>query len=100
LSLPYSYGRDAQGAQTLCDPRAKRKRSSGRPRTPSGGEGVCGRISRGVAWDAARKGTGVSIDLKLGTEPIEKNTLSVVDPGDARVENTTEGVVGPGTDTS
>jgi hypothetical protein len=29
-----------------------------------------------------------------------KNALSDVDPGDARVENATEGVVGPGTDTS
>jgi hypothetical protein len=35
------------------------KGSSGRSRTPSGGEGVCGRISRGVAWDAIGKGTGV-----------------------------------------
>jgi hypothetical protein len=49
----------AQGVQTLCDPRAQREGSSRRPRTPSSGEGVCGRISRGVAWDAAEDGTGV-----------------------------------------
>jgi hypothetical protein len=49
----------AQGVQALCDPCAQRKGSSRRSRTPSGGEGVCGRISRGVAWDAARKRIGV-----------------------------------------
>jgi hypothetical protein len=48
-----------QGVQALCDPRSKRKGSSRRSRTPSGGEGVCGHISRGVAWDAARKRIGV-----------------------------------------
>jgi hypothetical protein len=66
--------------QTLCDPRTKRKRSSGRPRTPYGGEGVCGRISRGVAWDAARRGTGVSIDLKLGTEQIARTPYRMLTP--------------------
>jgi hypothetical protein len=49
----------AQGVKNLCDPCAKRKGSSRRSRTPSGGEGVCRRISRGVAWDAARKRIGV-----------------------------------------
>ena len=49
----------AQGVQTLCDPRAQREGSSRRSRTPSGGEGVSGRISIGVAWDATREGTGV-----------------------------------------
>jgi hypothetical protein len=48
-----------KGGKTLCGPRAKRKRDSGRPRTPSSGEGVGGRISRGVAWDATGEGTGV-----------------------------------------
>ena len=37
-----------QGVKTLCDPCVKREGSSGRSRTPSGGERVCGRVSRGV----------------------------------------------------
>jgi hypothetical protein len=41
-----------------------------------------------------------TIDLKPGTEPIARTALSDVDPGVARVENATEGVAGPGTDTS
>jgi hypothetical protein len=49
----------AQGLQALRDPCAQRKGSSRRSRTPSGGEGVCRRISIGVAWDAARKRIGV-----------------------------------------
>jgi hypothetical protein len=86
--------------KTLCDPCAKREGSSGRSRTPSGGEGVCGRISRGVAWDAARKGTGVYLRPETGNRTDSKNALLEVDPEIARVENATEGVVGPGTDTS
>jgi hypothetical protein len=49
----------AQGGKTIIDPCAKRERSSGRPRTPSSGVGVCGHISRGVAWDVVKEGTGV-----------------------------------------
>jgi hypothetical protein len=63
-------------------------------------KGVCGRISRGVAWDAAGKGIGVYHRPETGDRTDSKNALSDVDPGVARVENATEGVVGPGTDTS
>jgi hypothetical protein len=70
----------AQGVQALCDPRAKRKGSSGRSRTPSGGEGVCGCISRGVSWDAIGKGTGVYHRPETGDRTDSKNTLSDVDP--------------------
>jgi hypothetical protein len=55
---------------------------------------------RGVSWDAARKGTGVYHRPETGGRTNGKNSLSYVDPGVARVENSTEGVVGPGTDTS
>ena len=89
----------AQGVKTLCDPRTQREGSSRRSRTPSGGEGVCGRFSRGVAWDAAGKGTGVYHRPETGNRTDSKNALSDVDPEVARVENATEGVVGPGTDT-
>jgi hypothetical protein len=37
---------------------------------------------------------------ETGNRTDSKNALSDVDPGVARVENATEGVVGPGTDTS
>jgi hypothetical protein len=70
----------AQGVQTLCDPRAKREGSSGRSRTPSGGEGVCGRVSRGVTWDAARKGTGVYLGPETGTEPIARTPYRMSTP--------------------
>ena len=89
----------AQGVKALCDPRAKRKGSSERSRTPSGGEGVYGCVSRGVTWDAARKGIGVYHRPKNGDRTDSKSTLSDVDPRVARAENETEGVVGPGTDT-
>ena len=90
----------AQGVQTLCDPRAKQEGSSGRSRTLSDGEGVCGSISRGVAWDADGKGTGVYNRPETGNRTDSKNALSDVDLGVARVENATEGAAGPGTDTS
>jgi hypothetical protein len=90
----------AQGVQTLCDPCAKRKGSSRRSRTPSGGEGVCKCISRGVSWDATRERNGVYHRPKTGNRIDSKNALSDVDPVVARVENATEGVVGTGTDTS
>jgi hypothetical protein len=90
----------AQGVKTLCDPCTKQEGSSGRSRTPSSGEGVCGRISRGVAWDAAGKGTGVYHRPETGNRIDSKNALSDVDLGVARVENATEGVVGSRTDTS
>jgi hypothetical protein len=56
----------AQGVQALCDPCVKREGSSGRSRTPSGGERVCGRISRGVTWDATGEGIGVYHRPKTG----------------------------------
>jgi hypothetical protein len=55
-----------QGVQDLCDPCVKGEGSSGRSRTPSGGEKVCGRISRGVTWDATGKGIGVYHRPKTG----------------------------------
>ena len=48
-----------QGVQALCDPCTQRKGSSRRSRTPSGGVGVCERISRGIACDATGKRIGV-----------------------------------------
>jgi hypothetical protein len=70
----------AQGVQTARDPHAKRERSNERPRTPSGGEGVCGRITRRVAWDAAGEGAGVAIDLTPGTEPIVRTPYRMSTP--------------------
>jgi hypothetical protein len=84
----------------LCDPCAKQKGSSRRSRTPSSGEGVCGRISRGVTWDADGKGIGVYHRPETRDRTDSKNTISDVDPVVTRVENATEGVVGLGTDTS
>jgi hypothetical protein len=99
-SLPYSYGRVCTRGKTLCDPRAQHEGSRRGSRTPSGGEGVCRCFSRGVAWDAAGEGTGVYHRPETGNRTDSKNALSDVDPGAARAENATEGVVGPGTDTS
>jgi hypothetical protein len=48
-----------QGVQDLCDPFTKLEGSSIRSRTPSGGERFCGRVSRGVTWDAVGEGIGV-----------------------------------------
>ena len=89
----------AQGVQDLCDTCAKLKGNSRRSRTPSGGEGVCGRISRGVAWDAARKKIGVYYRPETGDRTDSKNSLSDVNHRVARFKNATEGVVGPGIDT-
>jgi hypothetical protein len=55
-----------QGVQALCDPRAKREGSSGRYRTPSGGERVCGRFSEGVTRDVTGERIGVYHRPKIG----------------------------------
>jgi hypothetical protein len=47
-----------------------------------------------------RKGNWSYHRPKTGDRTDSKITLSDVDPGVARAENETEGVVGPGTDTS
>jgi hypothetical protein len=60
----------------------------------------CGHISIGVTWDAAGKGIGVYHRPKTGDRTDSKNVLLDVDPGVARIENATEGVVGLGNDTS
>jgi hypothetical protein len=70
----------AQGVQDLCDPCIKREGINERFRTPSGGEIVCRCISRGVTWDATRKGIGVYHDLKLGTEPIARTPYWMLTP--------------------
>jgi hypothetical protein len=57
---------NAQGVQALCYPCVKREGSSGRSRTPSDGERVCGRISRGVTWDVAEEFIGVYHRPKTG----------------------------------
>jgi hypothetical protein len=70
----------AQGVQALCDPCVKREGSSGRSRTPSGGERVCRRISGGVTWDATERELEFTIDLKLGTEPIARTPYRMSTP--------------------
>ena len=90
----------AQGMQDLCDPCVKQEGSSKMSRTPFGGERVCGRISRGVTWDATRRRIGFYYRPETRDRTDSENALSNVDPVVARVKNEIEGVVGPGTDTS
>jgi hypothetical protein len=55
---------------------------------------------RGVTWDATGEGIGVYYRPKTGDWTDSENTLSDVDLRVTGVENATEGIVGPGTDTS
>jgi hypothetical protein len=68
------------GCQLYATLALKRKGSSRRCRTPPGGEGLCGRVSRGVTWDVAGKGTRVTIDLKSRTEPIARTPYRKTTP--------------------
>ena len=90
----------AQGVQDLCDPCIKQKGSSRRSWAPSGGKRVCGSVPGGVTWDVIIEGIGFYHRLETRDWTDRKNTLSDVDPGVTRVENATEGIVGPGTDMS
>jgi hypothetical protein len=88
----------AQGVQALCDPRAKREGSSGRSRTPSGG-GVADVIPKEMPGIPPKRELEFTIDLKPGTEPIARTPYRMSTP-ELQELNATEGVVGPGTDTS
>jgi hypothetical protein len=63
--------------QALCYPCIKRQGDHGRFRIPSSGERVCGRVSGGVNWDAARKGIGVYHRPKTGDCLILRRSLAI-----------------------
>jgi hypothetical protein len=62
----------AQGVQDLCDPCAKRRGSSRRSRTPSGGEGVVDIFPEELPGMPPERELEFTIDLKPGTESIAR----------------------------
>jgi hypothetical protein len=69
-----------QGVQTLCDPRAKRKRSSGRPRTPPGVKEFADVFPEELPGMPPEGELEFTIDLKPGTEPIARTPYRMSTP--------------------